>query len=369
MNKPSARVRSDFKIIVGAVACLIVIGFIFIYSASSFYAFEYAQSSTFFLKKQLIGLTLGLFFAWIFSRLPLRLIYYLAPITFIVALGLTALTLIPQFAYTMHGSSRWLQLGGFIFQPSELLKWALIIYIANMLARKESVRAAHKRYLPALIILGLAAIVLLKQPDFGLTATLGATVVCLFFIAYPDWRYVFGLCFAAIPVLSLLIYIEPYRVKRILTFLNPWQDPQGAGFQVIQSLIAIGSGGALGLGISHSKQKFFYLPMQHTDFIYSIIGEETGFLGAGIVILLYILILYKGLQLSWRVPIPFGRYIIQGFVSLVTIQSIINIAVAVGLFPTKGIGLPFVSYGNSSLLCAIAMMGVIARIVKESNVH
>jgi len=360
------QIRGDLRFLIGAIACLILIGFIFIYSSSSVYALEYMQNAAFFVKKQAVGLILGLVAAVVLSLLPLRLIYYLTPLIFLISFVLTMGTLVPGFACRIHGSSRWLKLGSIVFQPSELLKWALILYVAFLLARKEYlVRIPYRRYLPILIILIITSLVLLKQPDFGLTVALGATVMCLFFIAYPDWKYVFGLGLTAVPLLALLIYFEPYRLKRILVFLNPWNDPQGAGFQVIQSLIAVGSGGLFGIGIAHSRQKFFYLPMQHTDFIFSIILEEIGFLGAFAVIFLYIFILYKGLRLSWQLSSAFARYVVQGFVLLVSIQAIINIAVAVGLFPTKGIGLPFISYGNSALLCGLAMIGILVNCVRS----
>jgi len=366
MGDLRGQIRSGLKFLIGAIACLVVIGFIFIYSSSSVYALEYANDAAFFVKKQLLGLVLGLVAAFIFALMPLRLIYYLTPLFFLTSLGLTCLTLMPGISYRIHGSSRWLNMSGFVFQPSEVLKWGLLLFVAFLLTRKEGlVRMPVRRYLPILIILAVTSLVLLKQPDFGLTVALGSTILCLLFIAYPDWKYVFGLCFMGVPFLGLLIYLEPYRLKRILIFINPWRDPQGAGFQIIQSLIAVGSGGLFGIGISHSRQKFFYLPMQHTDFIFSIIAEETGFLGSAAVIFLYMFVLYKGMRLSWQLSSPFARYIIQGFVLLISIQAIINIAVAVGLFPTKGIGLPFVSYGNSSLLCSLAMVGIIISCVRS----
>jgi len=368
MHSAQKSIKRNLNLVIGAVICLVIIGFIFIYSSSSVYAMEHAQNAAFFVKKQAFGLLLGLVAALLLSFFPLRFIYCLTPVMFLGSLVLTLMTLIPQFSYRIHGSSRWLNLGGFVFQPSEMLKWALILYVAFLLARKEDlVRSPLRRYLPILFVLVLTSLVLLRQPDFGLAVALGATVICLFFIAYPDWKYVFGLGLSAIPLLGLLIYFEPYRVKRILTFLNPWHDPQGAGFQVIQSLIAVGSGGLFGIGISHSRQKFFYLPMQHTDFIFSIIAEETGFLGSAIVVFLYIFILYRGFRLSWQLSLPFARYVVQGFVLLVSIQAIINISVAVGLFPTKGIGLPFISYGNSALICGLVMVGILIACVRSES--
>lgn len=359
-------VARDFHMLCWIIVALMLIGLVFVYSSSSVYALAYAHDAAFFLKKQALGLVLGVIAALLCSRIGVDGWYRLAPWTFLGSLLLTVLTLVPGLAFRVHGSARWIRIAGFVFQPSEILKWSVVLFIAYILARKETMlKTVWRRYVPILIAVGAACLVLLKQPDFGLSVTIAATVLCLLFIAYPDWKYVAGLLLAAVPLAGLLIYLEPYRVKRILTFLNPWQDPQGAGFQVIQSLIAIGSGGIFGVGISQSRQKFFYLPMQHTDFIFSIIAEETGFLGSCVVIALFLLLLLKGLQLSWHLCQPFARYVVQGFTILVSVQAVINIAVAVGLFPTKGIGLPFVSYGNSSLLCSMAMVGIIAGCVRS----
>lgn len=360
--------NKELKILLGIITLLVVIGLVFIYSSSSAYALSYAQDSAYFVKKQLLGVLFGVVAALACSRVSARVWCRLAPWLFLLAVGVTVLTLVPGLSYRMHGSSRWVRVAGFSFQPSELLKWAVVLFIAYVLARKEYLlKNPWRRYIPILLVLGLVSALLLKQPDFGLMVTLGSTIIALFFVAYPDWKYVCMLILAAVPVLGALIYLEPYRLKRILVFLNPWDDPQGAGFQIIQSLIAIGSGGLFGVGISHSRQKFFYLPMQHTDFIFSIIAEETGFLGSVFLVVLYAAFLYVGLRLSWRVSDAFSRYVIQGFVFLISIQAIINIAVATGLFPTKGIGLPFVSYGNSSLLASLAMVGVVISCARRSS--
>lgn len=365
MNDQNTVLIRQSRVLLITVALLLIVGFIFIYSASSIYALAYAQRSSYFVLKQLGGLVLALIFVFGLMFVPARVVYRWAWVWLIIAIGLTALTLIPLCAVRIHGSSRWLRIGGFVFQSSEILKWAVIIFIAYVLDRKEHlIKHPWRRYIPIVFVLSFVGALLLRQPDFGMVVTLGATVICLFFIAYPDWHYVAWLCIAAIPALAVLIYKEPYRFKRILIFLNPWQDPQGAGFQIIQSLIAIGSGGLLGQGVGHSHQKFFYLPMQHTDFIFSIIAEETGFLGVCVLVFLYIIFLFKGFQLSWQFEWPFARYVTQGFVLLLSIQAVINMAVAIGLFPTKGIGLPFVSYGNSALLANIGMLGVVLSLVR-----
>ncbi len=355
---------ADFGIFISIVSILLVVGILFIYSASSVYALEKFGAAHYFVQRQLVGLVVGLC-ALIFARaMPLEWIKRLSPLGFLFSLGLTTLTLVPQFAQRIHGSSRWLNIGGFTFQPSELLKISFLIYLAYFLEKKmhKSSSFMHS-YLPFLIILGSACLVLLQQPDFGSTVTLSVTAFTLLFIAHFQTRNLLITLIGLIPVVVSLILYKPYRLKRIATFLNPWSDPQGAGFQIIQSLIAIGSGSLWGVGISHSKQKFFYLPMQHTDFIFSIIAEETGFIGSCFLIMLFILLLYSGMRLAWQFNSIFSTYTTLGFVILTSLQAVINVAVAAGLVPTKGVGLPFVSYGNTALVCNMFMVGLIMNMV------
>jgi len=251
-------------------------------------------------------------------------------------------------------------IGGIVFQPSELLKVFFILFVAHFLTKKEfKIKSIYYSYLPFLCIIGITSCILLLQPDFGLTVTLAATGCIMAYIAHFPLRRMVYTALASIPMIAGLVWIKPYRFKRILTFINPWADPRGAGFQIIQSLIAIGSGSFWGAGITHSKQKFFYLPMQHTDFIFSIIAEEAGFIGVFFLVALYILLLYFGLCCAAVLKSSFKRYSIIGFVSLISLQSIINISVSTGLLPTKGIGLPLISYGNTSLVCTLFMIGII----------
>lgn len=368
MLKTYRSTHRDLSIFLLTACALIVIGLLFIYSSSSVYALERFGSSLYFVKKQLVGIALGIIAFFIACALPVDFLKRYSPLLFFASLTVTALTLVPGIAQHINGSSRWINLFGFAFQPSELLKIALILYIAHFLT-KHLKRAPSfiNGYLPPLLILGLTSLILLKQPDFGLTVTLIITVFALFFIAQFYVMYLAITVTALIPAGIALIMFKDYRLKRILTFLNPWDDPQGAGFQIIQSLIAIGSGRVMGLGISQSKQKFFYLPMQHTDFIFSIIAEETGFLGCLTLITLYMILLYTGLKLAWRLSDPFSTLSIIGFVLLINLQALINLAVTTGLVPTKGIGLPLVSYGNTALVCNLAMIGLIVRMVKEAR--
>jgi len=362
------KIRRDLHIFLGIVALLILIGFVFIYSSSSVYALEKHEDATYFVKRQLIGLIVG-FIGLIMARLiPLAAIKRTSPLLLLVSLFLTALTLIDKFARHIHGSSRWLNIGGFAFQPSELLKIALIFYVAYFIVRKEKERPSFMRsMLPLLVILGITALILLSQPDFGLTVTLIATVVLMLFVTQYQVKYLLFLLIGAIPATIGLIIMRPYRIARVLTFLNPWADPKGSGFQIIQSLIAIGSGGIFGLGIGESKQKFFYLPMQHTDFIFSIIAEETGFVGVCVLVFLFIALLYMGLRIAWQLKDHFSTIAMIGFTLLISLQAAINLAVTTGLAPTKGIGLPFISYGNTALVCALLMVGLVMNMVNNDQ--
>lgn len=347
---------------------LLMIGGLFIYSSSSVYAFEIYKDSHYYLKRHLIGIILGICALCIVQCLSSSFLQRISPILFLGSSALTALTLLPNLSSTIHGSARWLSLFGFTFQPSELLKIGLILYNAFIITNHETKKNKTIRgYIPVLFSLAIVSAILLKQPDFGLTITLCITIFTILFIAQYHIQYLLYTILSGIPAAIILVLIKPYRLRRIITFLNPWKDPHGSGFQIIQSLIAIGSGGFGGLGIAQSKQKFFYLPMQHTDFIFSIIAEETGFIGCAFLLMLFIIFLYTGLQIALSLHNRFASLVTFGFVSLISFQSIINIAVATGLLPTKGIGLPFISYGNSALVGHLIMIGIIVIFVREEQ--
>lgn len=348
------------------VIIFVLIGTIFIYSASSVFALEAHGSATYFVHKQLIGLVIGIFALFALQFVSISTLQKLSPILFLGTIGITALTLLPCLSTTIHGSSRWFRLGSFSFQPSEILKVAFVLFLATFLAKRAHKKTITlKNYLPLFLTLGIASVILLLQPDFGTTVTLFATTFILLFVAAFPLKHILLALGSLIPVAVALIIAKPYRLQRILTFLNPWCDPKGAGFQIIQSLIAIGSGGFWGVGIGQSKQKFFYLPMQHTDFIFSIIAEETGFIGSCILLLLFASFMYFGIRIALEQTDPFRFFSILGCTILITLQVIINIGVASGLLPTKGMGLPFISYGNTGLISNILMVGIIIRMARR----
>ena len=359
---------ADLRVFLIIITTFILIGCLFVYSASSVYALETFGTSLFFVKRQLCGLCVGIIALCVGRTINIKLIKKTSMLFFVSTLFLIGLTLLPSISRNIHGSSRWLTFFKFSFQPSEIVKIALIFYLARFLEKKSLKKTISilQRFIFCILI-GTMCFLLLKQPDFGMTVTLMLTTIFLFFVAHANIKHIIiTLLTLSISALFLIIG-KSYRLQRVLTFLDPWQDPKGSGFQIIQSLIAIGSGDWFGTGIAHSRQKFFYLPMQHTDFIFSIIAEETGFIGSLFLIILFILFLYFGLRIAHQLTDPFRSLVIIGFVILITLQALMNIAVTTGLAPTKGVGLPFISYGNTSLVCYLFMIGVIINIVHENK--
>ena len=361
------RLKYNLKLFLIICVTFILLGIIFVYSSSSFYALETLKQPLYFVKKQLFGIIVGAFAYTIASKISLSFLKNMSFFSLVATTILTALPLIQPFSHKINGSHRWLNLHGFIFQPSELLKVALVIYLASLLSRKKIMdHNTLTTAAPLTIILAIIGVVLLKQPDFGCLVTLFATTLTLLFLANFPLRYFIGTIATAAPMAFLMIYLQPYRWQRILTYLDPWQDPQGAGFQIIQSLIAIGSGGLWGTGIAQSQQKFFYLPMQHTDFIFAIMAEEIGFIGSFFFITLCMAFLWFGFRIAWNLKNTFSMYLVQGITALISLQFIVNLFVSTGLAPTKGIGLPFISYGNTALVCNMLMIGLIVNTVHDN---
>lgn len=357
--------RSYAKKYVVTIFVLLLIGLVFIYSSSSVFGLDNKYDAAFYVKKQLVAIFIGLILFFLVNIIPASKLKKLIPIFFAGTFILTCLTLIPGLGVKTFGSKRWLKLG-ITFQPSEFLKCSFIGYIADILAcRSQKLVAVRDLFFKICFLLAIVSSVLLLQPDFGMTVTIIFTSLSMFLLVPGASKYVFISSLFTLPGAILLILTKSYRLKRILTFLDPWKDPEGSGFQIIQSWIAIGSGGMLGNGIGYSKQKFFYLPMQHTDFIMAIIAEETGFLGVSILFFIYLYLLWIGCRWANNVQSSLAHYLIIGYTWLVIFQMIMNTAVVSGLFPTKGLGLPFISYGSTAIIALIWYLGVILKIAKE----
>lgn len=348
---------------------LVSIGIVWIYSSSAFYAEKYFGNPAYFLIRQLISFAIGIIFFRIAVRYPYSNYKKLTPLLMIATVTLMLLVLIPGIGKQVGDARRWIRFMGIGFQPSELLKFTLVVWSARFLDRKKDVLGYFSRgLLPSLIVMGLFCFLLLLQPDFGTAALICLTLLLMIFAAGVKPFHMLGSLLGMTVIGGYLIITEAYRLERVTTFLNPWSDPLDTGFQLIQSFIAFGTGGIFGRDFGNSRQKLFFLPEAHTDFIFSILAEETGFIGVSIVILLLFVLMIKGFEVSLHCRDDFGRNLAFGITVLIFLQSIFHIGVGVGLLPTKGIPLPFISYGGSSLVLNMFLVGVLTNISDTTRV-
>ena len=347
---------------------LICIGLVMIYSTSSIYAQEKFNDGMFFLKRQLLFLSIGcllcLFILYIDYRILKR---FSKPLVIFMLISLF-LVLVQGIGYSVSGAQRWFRFGRFSFQPSEMANVVLIIYIAGFINRKQNQLGDFlKGYLPVILVSSLTCGLILLQPDLGTALAIFIVAALLIYMGGTPISYLISTLLALLPLLYIMILRVPYRRMRILAFLNPWNDPAGSGFQIIQSQIAIGSGGFFGQGLGASRQKLFFLPAAHTDFIFSIIGEELGFFGVSAVVLLFVLLLLCVLKVIKNCPHPFGYYLGLGLILSIILRAFINIAVVCGILPTKGLPLPFISYGGTSLVFDMISIALILNISRSSE--
>ncbi|MEW6101423.1 MAG: putative lipid II flippase FtsW [Candidatus Omnitrophota bacterium] len=347
---------------------LICIGIVWIYSASSIYALEKYNDSLFFLKRHLCFLIIGVILTFIVMSIDYRTLKKFSKPLLIFSLFLLVLVLVPGLGREVSGARRWFRFKFLSFQPSELASLAVIVYAADFISRNSNVMKQFLRgFVPVICVLGVSSLFILLQPDLGTTLALGVVVMVMLFVAGCRRLHLLSLIFSSIPLLLVLILSVPYRRMRILAFLNPWLDPKGSGFQIIQSQVALGSGGIFGTGLGNSKQKLFYLPAAHTDFIFSIIGEEVGLLGTLGVIILFIFLVQQGIKVVKSAPDKFGYFLSLGLVTMISLKAVINIGVSCGLFPTKGLPLPFISYGGSSLIFDMVSIGLIMNVARTGE--
>lgn len=333
------------------------------FSASAVYAMERHNDSYYFLKHQLLWLFLGSGILWAARKTNYHQWERFTYPIMIATLALLIAVMVPGFGRKVGGAQRWLDLAGYSFQPSELAKFTLILFMAKSLVKRaDKLRDFAYGYLPNLIVLGFFFAPILFQPDFGTAMIIFGVAFTMLFIAGARKKFLFLSGLAIIPFAISAIFSADYRIRRIFAFLNPWQDPSNTGFQAIQSFYAFGRGGAWGLGLGDSKQKLFYLPEAHTDFIFSVVGEELGFIGAITVILLFFVLVWRGLMIAYRAKDAFGAHLAIGVTLLLGFQAFINMGVAAGLLPTKGLTLPFISMGGSSMVVSMLCIGVLLNI-------
>jgi cell division protein FtsW len=345
---------------------LVLIGLLMVFSASAVMSSEQYSSPYVFLERQLVYAVVGVLALLLTLRMDYRRLRH--PAVVYGALFLTILLLAVVFLFDRsHHTHRWIRLGAFSLQPSELAKPALILFLAFYLQSRLKRINEWRVLQPALLCIAFLAALVVFEPDLGTTIALLFIAAAMFFVAGLRLRYfLYALATGALP-LYLLVFDVAYRRERIFSFLHPWSDPQGRSFQIVQSLIAVGSGGLSGAGLMDGRQKLFFLPEPHTDFIFAVIGEELGLVGSFIVLALFIVFLVRGLRVARLAPDPFGRLLAVGITAMVVIQALINFSVVIGLMPTKGIPLPFISYGGSSLLVTLAAAGVLLNISQRAD--
>lgn len=361
--------RRQRLVIAAATMVLLAIGVVMVYSASAPMAFERYGDPAYFLKRHLayvaMGLAVALAVLWIDYLDLKRYTKWLLGLSVLLLI----LVLLPGISREIAGAKRWFRLGSFSFQPSELAKLTLILYMAELLSRKHAdLKNFFAGFLPAMFVAGVCVGLILLQPDLGTAVAIAAVVFMIFFVAGIRLAHVLPFVVAAIPILYAMVFNVAYRRRRILAFLNPWADPEGSGFQMLQSYIALGSGGPWGVGLANSKQKLLYLPAAHTDFVFAIVGEEFGLIGTFLILGLLALVVWQGFRIAARAPDRFGRLLAVGLTSMIGLEALVNIGVNAGALPTKGLPLPFVSYGGSNLVFHLASIALLLNIARYRRV-
>jgi cell division protein FtsW len=346
---------------------LVFVGLVMVFSASAVMAKERYHSGYFFLLRQLGWAVAG--FAAMLAGMKIDYRRLKHPAVVFSLLGLTTLMLISVFFLDRaHHTHRWIHFAGFSFQPSELAKPVLILFLAFFLEKRTKSMGDWRNTLLPAVLPGLIFVALIVfQPDLGTAIACAAVTVCILFVAGLEVKYLAYAFAGSLLPLYFLIFHVAYRRDRILAFLDPYSDPQGRGFHIIQSLIAVSTGGLTGVGLMEGKEKLFYLPEPHTDFIFSVLGEELGLLGCVTVVILFAVFLWRGMRTALRTQDMFGRFLAVGITSMVVVQALINISVVLGLMPTKGIPLPLISYGGSSLFITLACIGVLLNVTKQAE--
>ncbi|MEO5360270.1 MAG: putative lipid II flippase FtsW [Nitrospirota bacterium] len=365
ITNPVIQEKGQFDtILFVSVLCLILVGVFMVYSATSVVAPSRTEAAAAsltdlrYLKKHLASIILGFVLMSVMYKMNSESLKKAALPLLILSILLLLAVKIPGIGATVNGARRWIRVLGITFQPSELVKLSMVLFMAKYLSGGSFVPDSVKAFAKPVGLMLVLQAMLLLQPDFGSAAIVGVITFVLLFLAGVRIKYILSLGIVLIPVVVKLI-MEPYRLKRVLVFLNPWADEKRSGFQLIQSFVALGNGGLDGVGIGKSTQKLFFLPEAKTDFIFAIVGEETGLIGAAFVVLLFFIVFLRGISIVNRLKGGFYMYTAVGITLLISIQAVINMAVVSGLLPTKGLPLPFISYGGSSMILNAAAIGIL----------
>jgi cell division protein FtsW len=358
--------KSPDFVIFFSIITLLGIGIVMVFSASAVSAYVHFNDSYYFLKRQLIWALAGLILMIFFMQIDYHIWRKWAKPAFFATIILLVLVLIPGLGKVVNGARRWIDLKLFALQPSEMAKLSMVFFMAESLTRQQDrITNFMKGLVPHLLVLLVVFGLILKEPDLGTALAIGGTVFLMFFASGAKIIHLGSLVGLGVIGVITAIIAEPYRMRRITAFADPWQDPLDTGYHIIQSLYALGSGGLFGLGLGRSREKFLYLPEPHTDFIFAILGEELGFIGTVTVVLLFFLFAWRGYKIAISAPDTFGSILAAGLTTMISLQAMMNIAVVTASMPVTGIPLPFVSYGGSALLFTMAGVGVLLNISRH----
>ncbi|MCL2598940.1 MAG: putative lipid II flippase FtsW, partial [Firmicutes bacterium] len=366
-KKKSVIDRLDIPLLVG-VAGIVLFGLVMIYSASSYVAQKNYGNAFYYVFKQIFGAVVGFGGLFFFAFFDYQRLVKLRYIVLIVSFVLLIVVLIPGIGVENYGARRWIQLPFMTLQSSEIAKFGLIVFFAAYMAKHTDKMGTIKGILPLLCISAAMCFLILLEPNMSITICIVLLSVLLLFVGGVKIKYFFVLAIPIVALIPILILLEPYRLNRLVAFLNPWANPLDEGFQLIQSLYALGSGGFFGLGLFNSRQKFLFLPFAESDFIFSIIGEELGWFGCILVLSLYGFIILRAIKIARNAPDRFGAYLAAGIAGIIAIQVLINIAVVTGSIPPTGLPLPFISHGGSSLMVFLASIGILQNIHRQSHI-
>jgi len=363
-----AKYRRVDPVLIGVIIMLLVIGIVMTYSSSAVKGYLYYGDPYHFFKAELVWVGLGLLAMTISLMIDWRFLYKWAKPILYTALILLIMVKIPGVGKTVNGATRWIGLGVLSIQPSEVIKLAMVLIMARFLSGDPyKIKSFRRGIIPSLALLAVVCGLIMLQPDLGTALVMVAAVFFMLLATGAKIRHMAGLGIAGVGLVVAAIAAAPYRMRRIFAFLDPWADPDGKGYQTIQSLLALGPGGLFGLGLGQSRQKFLYLPENHTDFIFAMIGEELGFIGASLVVLLFALLIWRGFRAAIQAPNNFLALLGVGMTSLIGIQAMVNMGVVTGILPVTGITLPFISYGGTSLLFTMIGAGLLLNVSASGN--
>ena len=352
-------------LLIAAIVSLACVGVLMVFSASTSISHSRFGHDYYYIRRQIVFAILGTIVMYAASKVNYWKLQQLAKFGLVVSVILLLCIFVPQFAISSHGATRWIRLGPVPLQPSEVAKVTLALWVADALARKgDRIKSFTRGALPILIVTSALCGLVLLQPDLGTAAAIAAIAGAMLLTAGMPWHQIGALVALAGGALFVAIMVAPYRLERVISFMDPWKDPTDSGYQIIQSLYAIGPGGIFGRGIGKSIQKQFFLPEPHNDFIFSVLAEELGFLGGTAIILLFIVLAVRGMRIALRAPDRFSSLLATGIISMIISQAIVNLAVVTGSMPVTGIPLPLVSSGGTSLIIVMGALGVLINISK-----